>query len=45
MPGIAVSWGYLPDDKPIDQWGASIISRTPLDLINQLASQLNNSKK
>ncbi len=45
MPGIAVSWGYLPDDKPIEQWGASIISRTPLDLINQLASQLNNSKK
>jgi N-acetyl-D-muramate 6-phosphate phosphatase len=33
MPGLAVSWGYLPDDLPIQQWGAAAVIDTPQQLI------------
>lgn len=37
MPGIAVGWGYLPDDIHIDKWGASFIANTPRELIDHIA--------
>lgn len=36
MPGIAVRWGYLPDDSRLEDWGASFIADTPLQLVEYL---------
>lgn len=37
MPGIAVSWGYLPDGIHIEKWGASFVANSPRELISHLA--------
>lgn len=37
MPGIAVGWGYLPEDIHIEKWGASFIANTPRELLDYLA--------
>lgn len=29
MPSAAVRWGYLPDDSPIESWGAQYVTATP----------------
>jgi phosphoglycolate phosphatase len=36
MPGIAVRWGYLPPDHAIEEWGASFVADTPLQLAQYL---------
>ena len=36
MPGIAVRWGYLPEDSTIDTWGATYIADSPAELANYL---------
>lgn len=36
MPGIAVRWGYLPEDANIDAWGAAFIADTPSHLADYL---------
>lgn len=36
MPGIAVSWGYLPADRRIEDWGAAYIADTPALLADYL---------
>lgn len=41
MPGVAVSWGYLPVDSHIDDWGASFVAHSPQDLIGHLSLQGN----
>ena len=38
MPGIAVRWGYLPDDSSIETWGAHFIADTPGHLAEYLES-------
>jgi phosphoglycolate phosphatase len=37
MPGIAVSWGYLPENSPIAQWQAKAIVNSPLELLQFLS--------
>ena len=39
MPGVAIEWGYLPDDVHIRDWGAHFIAATPRDLLKHLAQQ------
>jgi phosphoglycolate phosphatase len=39
MPGIAVSWGYLPDGDPITQWQASAVANSPRELLEFLAKE------
>ncbi len=34
MPGVAVSWGYLPELPPLAAWGADLIVDTPQELIH-----------
>ncbi len=36
MPGVAIEWGYLPDDVHITEWGAHFIAATPLALLEHL---------
>ena len=38
MPGIAASWGYLPDNSPIAQWQAFATVHSPRELIEFLAA-------
>jgi 2-phosphoglycolate phosphatase len=33
MPGVAIEWGYLPDDIHISEWGAHHIAATPQALL------------
>jgi len=33
MPGIAVSWGYLPEAPALNAWGADYIADTPQQLL------------
>jgi 2-phosphoglycolate phosphatase len=39
MPGIAVSWGYLPENSPIAQWQAKAVVDTPLELLQFLSER------
>ncbi len=39
MPGVAVSWGYLPDDNPITQWLAKATVHSPRELLEFLARE------
>jgi phosphoglycolate phosphatase len=36
MATVAAGWGYLGDGDPIEAWGAEIVAREPLDLLNWL---------
>jgi N-acetyl-D-muramate 6-phosphate phosphatase len=36
MRSIAVRWGYLGEDKPIDAWGADLLIDHPLELLDYL---------
>ncbi len=36
MPGVAIEWGYLPDDIHISKWGAHFIAKTPQALLKHL---------
>lgn len=36
MPGVAIEWGYLPDDIHISEWGAHFIADTPQALLKHL---------
>lgn len=36
MPGVAIEWGYLPDDIHITQWGAHHVVATPQGLLEIL---------
>jgi 2-phosphoglycolate phosphatase len=36
MPGIAVRWGYLPEDSRIEDWGALHIADSPAQLADYL---------
>jgi N-acetyl-D-muramate 6-phosphate phosphatase len=36
MPGVAIEWGYLPDDIHITEWGAHHIAATPQALLDLL---------
>jgi 2-phosphoglycolate phosphatase len=36
MPGVAIEWGYLPDDSHISEWGAQHIAATPQALLELL---------
>lgn len=36
MPGVAIEWGYLPDDIHISQWGADHVVSTPRALLDLL---------
>ncbi|HHX81823.1 MAG TPA: HAD-IA family hydrolase [Pseudomonadaceae bacterium] len=36
MPGIAVRWGYLPEDSRIEEWGALHIADSPAQLADYL---------
>lgn len=36
MPGVAIEWGYLPDDVHITEWGAHHIAATPQALLDIL---------
>lgn len=40
MPGIAVSWGYLPENNHINTWGADSILHTPAELIDWCGKRL-----
>jgi 2-phosphoglycolate phosphatase len=33
MPGIAVSWGYLPEQPPLAEWRAELIVQSPQELL------------
>lgn len=33
---VAVAWGYLGDDKPIEEWGAGTIIQSPADILGLL---------
>ena len=33
MPGIAVSWGYLPEQPPLAEWKAGLIVQNPQELL------------
>ncbi|MES2624343.1 MAG: HAD-IA family hydrolase [Pseudomonadota bacterium] len=37
MPGVAVSWGYLPENNPIEQWKAFATIHSPLELLQILS--------
>jgi len=37
IPAIAVRWGYIGSDKPIDEWSADYIIDDPLDLMNLIS--------
>jgi phosphoglycolate phosphatase len=37
MPGVAVGWGYLPEEMHISEWGAHFIADTPRLLLSQIA--------
>lgn len=39
MPGIAVSWGYLPENNHISTWGADVVLNTPAELIQWCKQQ------
>jgi len=34
MPGVAVSWGYLPEQPTLAEWGAELIVDNPQELIS-----------
>lgn len=34
MRGVAVSWGYLPENNHISSWGADVVLHTPVELID-----------
>lgn len=34
MPGIAVGWGYLPEEPAINAWGATLIAKDVRQLMN-----------
>jgi 2-phosphoglycolate phosphatase len=36
MPGVAIEWGYLPEDIHISEWGAHHIATTPQALLELL---------
>jgi phosphoglycolate phosphatase len=36
MPGVAIEWGYLPEDVHISEWGAHFIADTPQALLKHL---------
>lgn len=38
MPGIAVTWGYLPASPPIHEWHASAIMHTPEELLRYITA-------
>ena len=39
MPGIAASWGYLPENHPIAQWQAFATIHSPRELLEFLTSE------
>jgi phosphoglycolate phosphatase len=39
IPGIAVSWGYLPDDNPITQWPCKATVHSPRELLEFLSKE------
>jgi phosphoglycolate phosphatase len=39
MPGIAVRWGYLPQDSHIEEWGADHIADSALELAAYIRKQ------
>lgn len=39
MQSVAVRWGYLGEDKPIEAWGADHIIDHPLDLMDALPAK------
>lgn len=41
MPGVAVSWGYLPEEQHIDTWGADTVLHTPGELVEWCVQQQN----
>lgn len=40
MPGIAVSWGYLPEQPPLAAWDADVIVDNPQQLISWCLSHV-----
>lgn len=32
--GVGVRWGYIPDEHPIDEWGADLIIDHPLEILD-----------
>lgn len=36
MPGVAIEWGYLPDDIHISEWGAHFVADSPQALLKHL---------
>jgi len=40
MDTIAVRWGYLDGERPIDDWGADLVIDSPSQLLESLASRL-----
>ncbi len=39
MPGIAASWGYLPEDSPIAEWQAFATVHSPAELLEFLSRE------
>jgi phosphoglycolate phosphatase len=37
MGTVAVAWGYLGDEKPIEEWGAGTIIQSPAEILGLLA--------
>lgn len=41
MPGVAIEWGYLPDDIHISEWGAHFVADTPQALLDHVERNRN----
>jgi phosphoglycolate phosphatase-like HAD superfamily hydrolase len=36
MGAIAAAWGYLGDERPLEEWGADTIIQSPADIAGLL---------